>query len=50
MKRTTSPENAARLIEARAQVDVVDVLEKVCTPTLVVHARDDQVIPIEEGR
>ena len=28
----------------------VDVLEKVRTPTLVVHARDDQVVPIGEGR
>ena len=49
-KRTTSPENAAKLMEARARIDVVDVLEKVRTPTLVVHARDDQVVPIEEAR
>jgi pimeloyl-ACP methyl ester carboxylesterase len=49
-RRTTSPENAARLLEARANVDVVDLLEKVRTPTLVLHARDDQVVPIEEGR
>jgi pimeloyl-ACP methyl ester carboxylesterase/DNA-binding CsgD family transcriptional regulator len=49
-KRTTSPENAAKLMEARAKIDVVDVLEKVRTPTLVVHARDDQVVPIEEAR
>ena len=49
-KKTTSPGNAAKLLEARANVDVVDVLEKVRTPTLVVHARDDQVVPIEEAR
>jgi len=49
-RKTTSPENAARLLEARANVDVVDLLEKVRTPTLVVHARDDQVVPIDEGR
>ena len=49
-KRTTSPENAARLMEARARIDVLDVLEKVRAPTLVVHARDDQVVPIEEAR
>ena len=49
-KRTTSPENAAKLMEARAKIDVVEFLEKVRTPTLVVHARDDQVVPIEEAR
>ncbi len=49
-RKTTSPENAARLLEARANVDVVDILEKVRTPTMVVHARDDQVVPIEEAR
>jgi len=49
-RKTTSPENAAKLMEARARIDVVDVLNKVRTPTLVVHARDDQVVPIEEAR
>jgi pimeloyl-ACP methyl ester carboxylesterase/DNA-binding CsgD family transcriptional regulator len=49
-RKTTSPENAAKLMEARAQIDVVDVLKKVRTPTLVLHARDDEVVPIEEAR
>ena len=49
-RKTTSPEIAAELMEARARVDVVDVLKKVRTPTLVIHARDDQVVPIEEAR
>jgi len=49
-RKTTSPEKAAELMEARAQIDVVDLLGKIRTPTLVVHARDDQVVPIGEGR
>ena len=49
-RKTTSPENAAKLMEARARVDVVDVLKDVRAPTLVVHARDDEVVPIEEAR
>ena len=48
--KTTSPENAARLLEVRAHVDVVDLLPQVRTPTLVVHARQDGVTPFDEGR
>jgi pimeloyl-ACP methyl ester carboxylesterase len=49
-RKTTSPELAAKLLEVRASVDVSDLLEKVKVPTLVVHARDDGVVPIAEGR
>jgi pimeloyl-ACP methyl ester carboxylesterase/DNA-binding CsgD family transcriptional regulator len=48
--RTTTGEIAARLIEARGQVDVTALLSQVRTPTLVLHARDDVVAPIAEGR
>lgn len=48
--KTASPENAARLLEARAQIDVVDLLPRVTTPTLVLHARQDGVTPLDEGR
>ena len=48
--KTTSPENAARLLESRAQIDVVDLLPQVRTPTLVLHARQDGVTPFDEGR
>jgi DNA-binding NarL/FixJ family response regulator len=37
-------------MESRAIVDAVSYLEKVRTPTLVLHARDDQVVPLAEGR
>jgi pimeloyl-ACP methyl ester carboxylesterase/DNA-binding CsgD family transcriptional regulator len=48
--KTTSPENAARLLESRARIDVVDLLPRVRTPTLVLHAREDGVTPFDEGR
>ena len=48
-RKTTSPEIAAQLLETRATIDVVDLLEKIEAPTLVLHSRDDDVIPIAEG-
>jgi pimeloyl-ACP methyl ester carboxylesterase/AraC-like DNA-binding protein len=42
---SASPENAVRIQRALSQLDVRDLLSKVRTPTLVIHARDDQVIP-----
>ena len=48
-RKTTSPEIAARLLETRATIDVVDLLGKVQAPTLVLHSRDEDVIPIAEG-
>jgi pimeloyl-ACP methyl ester carboxylesterase/DNA-binding CsgD family transcriptional regulator len=49
-RKTTSPRMAAALMESRAVIDAVPYLDKVRTPTLVVHARDDQVVPLAEGR
>ncbi len=48
--KTTSGEIAARLFEARAEVDIVSLLGDVRTPTLVLHARDDVITPVSEGR
>jgi DNA-binding CsgD family transcriptional regulator len=49
-RRTTSPEVAARLLQVRAKVDVTDLLDQVRVPTLVLHARDDNMVPFSEGR
>lgn len=49
-RKTTTPEIAASLLESRAEVDVASLLEKVRTPTLVLHSRGDEVVPISEGR
>jgi pimeloyl-ACP methyl ester carboxylesterase/DNA-binding CsgD family transcriptional regulator len=48
--RTTTGEVVAALLEARAVVDIVESLAAVRVPTLVLHARNDEVIPISEGR
>lgn len=49
-RMTTSPANAYRLQNAFADIDVRDLLAQVGVPTLVVHARDDAVIPFAAGR
>ena len=49
-KLTVSPENAARLRVAVDSFDVRDLLDKVAVPTLVIHARNDGVHPLEQGR
>jgi len=48
-RKTTSPETAARLLETRATINVTELLGKVRAPTLVLHSRDDDVVPITEG-
>jgi pimeloyl-ACP methyl ester carboxylesterase len=47
---TTSPENAAALRAAIDRFDVSGLIGEIATPTLVIHARDDGVQPLEEGR
>jgi pimeloyl-ACP methyl ester carboxylesterase/DNA-binding CsgD family transcriptional regulator len=49
-RKTTTPETAAELLQSRADLEVMDLLSAVRAPTLVLHARDDQVCPIAEGR
>lgn len=50
LRSTTSPETAVRLFRARGAVDVVETASEVRMPTLVMHAHDDRVVPVEEGR
>jgi len=49
-RKTTTPEIAAQLLEARAEVDVTDLLGQVRVPTLVIHAREDEVCAVGAGR
>jgi len=49
-RRSTSAAMAARLYEARGNIDVVELASNVAAKTLVLHARDDRVVPLEEGR
>jgi DNA-binding NarL/FixJ family response regulator len=48
--KTTSPDTAVKLMRARAQVDVYELLTQVQVPTLVLHARDDEAIPFSQAR
>ena len=47
---STSPENAERLQRVLGTIDVTDLLPQVTVPTLVAHARRDQVIAFEAGK
>lgn len=49
-RQTTSAANAVRFQEAFGEIDVRHLLAQVKTPTLVLHARDDQRIPLACGR
>jgi pimeloyl-ACP methyl ester carboxylesterase/DNA-binding CsgD family transcriptional regulator len=49
-RRTASPRMAADLMLARGTINAVSQLERIRTPTLVVHARGDEAIPVGEGR
>ena len=41
---------APAILRARAVTDVTPLLPQVTTPTLVLHAREDGVVPLSEGR
>ena len=48
--RSTTAEAAAALYRARGGLNVCDLAPHVRAPTLVMHARDDRVVPVQEGR
>lgn len=49
-RRTTSPENAVRVLGLTGPVDVREEAARVRAPTLVLHARHDRRPPFEQGR
>jgi DNA-binding SARP family transcriptional activator/pimeloyl-ACP methyl ester carboxylesterase len=49
-RRTTSPTNAATFLNTFARIDVSEDARLVRAPTLVLHARDDLLPPLDEGR
>ncbi|HLH91564.1 MAG TPA: alpha/beta fold hydrolase [Xanthobacteraceae bacterium] len=50
LRRTTTPHNGVRLLKSFWEVDVSEIVPQVRCPTLVLHSRDDSVIPFDEGR
>jgi pimeloyl-ACP methyl ester carboxylesterase/DNA-binding CsgD family transcriptional regulator len=49
-RRTVTAETAARIMESRMHIDVVDLLPRVTVPTLVLHARSDECVALSQGR
>jgi pimeloyl-ACP methyl ester carboxylesterase len=47
---TTSPENAVRFQDVFGDIDVRPLLPRINAPTLVLHAREDQRISLDQGR
>jgi pimeloyl-ACP methyl ester carboxylesterase/DNA-binding CsgD family transcriptional regulator len=50
LRTTTSADAAVRLFRARGAIDVVATAPTVGVRTLVIHARGDRVVPVQEGR
>jgi pimeloyl-ACP methyl ester carboxylesterase/DNA-binding CsgD family transcriptional regulator len=49
-RTTTTAAAAGTLLDSRGHINIVSLLSQVTTPTLVLHGRQDAVVPIEEGR
>ncbi|MGH7076437.1 MAG: alpha/beta fold hydrolase [Stellaceae bacterium] len=49
-RQTASAESAARFWEATGEIDVSAAAEKVTAPTLVMHARDDLIVSMQQGK
>lgn len=48
--KTATAHTAAELLRSRSLIDVVGLLPRVRTPTLVLHAREDAVCPLSQGQ
>ena len=50
MRLSVSPKNAVRLESEMHRIDVRDLAPQITVPTLVLHSREDEAVPFEEGR
>lgn len=50
MRLSVSPKNAVRLESEMHRIDVRELAQQITVPTLVLHSREDQAVPFEEGR
>jgi pimeloyl-ACP methyl ester carboxylesterase len=46
---STTPDNAADLLSALGDIDISGELSRIHVPTLVLHSRDDAVVPMKDG-
>jgi pimeloyl-ACP methyl ester carboxylesterase/DNA-binding SARP family transcriptional activator len=49
-RKTTSPENAAQVLDITGDIDVREEAAQIQAPTLVLHARHDRRLPFAQGR
>ena len=50
MRISVSPKNAVRMESEMHRIDVRDLAAQITAPTLVLHSREDEAVPFEEGR
>jgi pimeloyl-ACP methyl ester carboxylesterase/DNA-binding CsgD family transcriptional regulator len=50
MRISVSPENAVRLESEMHRIDVRPLAPQIKAPTLILHSREDEGVPFEEGR
>jgi pimeloyl-ACP methyl ester carboxylesterase len=50
LRQTTASDTAIKLVRSFWETDVRDALPQVRCPTLVMHTRDDAIVPFDEGR
>jgi DNA-binding winged helix-turn-helix (wHTH) protein/pimeloyl-ACP methyl ester carboxylesterase len=50
LRRSTSADNAIRNRQASDDIDVVNLLSEVRAATMVLHCKDDNSVPFDEGR
>lgn len=48
-RQTTSPSNGVRFLEEFARIDVSDIAQRVACPTLILHSRDDERVPVSQA-
>ncbi|MFE0631168.1 alpha/beta fold hydrolase [Streptomyces sp. NPDC058864] len=48
-RQTTSPANGIRFLEEFARIDVSDIAHGVACPTLILHSRDDERVPVSQA-
>jgi pimeloyl-ACP methyl ester carboxylesterase len=49
-RNTTTAENAVRIRNACDEINIPGLLSKIQVPTLILHCRHDNVVPLEQGR
>jgi pimeloyl-ACP methyl ester carboxylesterase len=50
MQLSTSAEKAAAISRVNAEIDVTNRLGQITLPTLIMHSRDDQRVPMDQSQ